>query len=165
MDKQSGFSYAVVIFLVAVVSLVSVRALEHAHTAERRDKELALLETGQAYRNAIEDYYDHSPGTAKAYPPNLEALLLDVRATRVRRPLRKLYRDPMSGQQTWGLVHTADGAIKGVYSLSPLKPVKRAGFPAPLKAFATANSYQDWLFVFDPEPLQTSQPPATVENQ
>ncbi len=151
MRRQGGFSYAIAIFLVAVVALVSVRALENTMTAERRDKERELMAVGQAYRNAIKTYYDNSPGTSKTYPPDLEALLLDARATRLRRPLRKLYRDPITGRKEWGIVRTEDGVgITGVYSLSPLKPFKRDGFAVEQKSFVNAREYRQWQFVYEP---------------
>jgi type II secretory pathway pseudopilin PulG len=147
---QRGFSYPIAMFLVALTAIVSVRALENTLTDERREKERELLTVGQAFRDAIRTYYDNSPGTAKTYPPDLEALLLDARATRLRRPLRKLYRDPMTGSAEWGIVRTDSGAIKGVYSLSGLKPFKTDGFPVELKSFIGARQYKQWQFVYEP---------------
>lgn len=148
--RQRGFSYPIALFLVAVVAITSVRALENSMTAERREKERDLLATGQAYRDAIRTYYDNSPGTSKTYPPDLQALLLDVRATRLRRPLRKLYRDPITAGTEWGIVRTDSGAVKGVYSLSALKPFKTDGFAAELKSFQGAREYKQWQFVYEP---------------
>ena len=150
MRHQRGFSYPIAMFLVALLALVSARALENGLTAERRDKEAELLRVGQAYRDAIGSYYDNSPGTAKAYPQELSALLQDARTTRLRRHLRKLYRDPVSASADWGLVRTPDGAVKGVYSLSNLRPFKSDGFPADLSGFAGAGHYRQWQFVYEP---------------
>ena len=151
MRQQQGFSYMIALFLVAVLALVSVRGLENTMTAERREKERDLLVVGQAYREAIRSYYDNSPGTAKTYPPTLVALLLDERTTRLRRPLRKLYRDPITGKADWGVVQTDDGRVKGVYSMSTLRPYKRDGFPVELNSFVNARQYQQWQFVFEPQ--------------
>lgn len=150
MHAQRGFSYPIAIFLVALVAIISVRALENTMTAERREKERDLLVAGQAYRDAIRTYYDNSPGTSKTYPPDLQALLLDARATRLRRPLRKLYRDPITASSEWGIVRTDSGAVKGVYSLSGLKPFKTDGFPAELDSFKGARQYKQWQFVYEP---------------
>lgn len=155
MRPQRGFSYPIAMFLVAVVAIISVRALENTMTAERREKEQDLLVAGQAYRNAIKNYYDNSPGTSKAYPPDLQALLLDARATRLRRPLRKLYRDPITASTEWGIVRTESGTIKGVYSLSTLKPFKSDGFPVELKSFNNARQYKQWQFVYEPATHRT----------
>ncbi|MBA5689976.1 type II secretion system protein [Rugamonas apoptosis] len=148
MIRQRGFSYVIVMFLVAIVAIISARAMGNTLTAERRAKEDELLWVGQAYRHAIQAYYDGSPGTAKVYPKQLKDLLLDGRGTLIRRPLRALYRDPISGSRDWGLVKTEAGDLIGVYSLSTLKPLKRDGFPPDLPGFSNAASYQSWRFVY-----------------
>jgi type II secretory pathway pseudopilin PulG len=148
--KQAGFSYLIAMFLVAVVAIISVRALENSMTQERREKEAELLLVGQAYRNAIRTFYENSPGTSKTYPAELTALLLDERTTRLRRPLRKLYRDPISASHDWGIVRSESGGVMGVYSLSTLKPIKTDGFPAELGHFKNAQHYKEWQFVYQP---------------
>lgn len=148
--RQQGFSYVVVMFLVAVLSIVSVRALETTITNERRDKEAELLWRGAAYRDAIRDYYINSPGTAQAYPQQLSDLLYDGRFTVPRKPLRKLYLDPMSDDGQWELVHNDAGKLIGVRSRSTLKPLKQAGFPPEQASFTNAQHYSDWNFVFQP---------------
>lgn len=147
---QRGFSYVVVMFLVAIVSIVSVRALETTLTNERRDKETELLWRGQAYRDAIRDYYVNSPGSVQSYPQQVSDLLYDARFTVPRRPLRKAYLDPMMEDGQWELVRNAAGRLIGVRSRSALKPVKRAGFPPDLAGFTDAQHYSDWNFVYQP---------------
>lgn len=149
--RQRGFSYVVAMFAVAILAVLSLRALENLHTKERREKEVELLFAGQAYQNAIRLYYDNSPGTEKHFPPDLQALLLDARATRISRPLRKLYRDPIAGSEVWGIVPAPGGGVMGVYSLSSQQPIKIAGFPVDLQGFAGARQYQDWKFVYQPK--------------
>lgn len=146
--REQGFSYVVVMFLVAILSLVSVRALETTATRERREKEAELLWCGQAYRDAIRDYYVNAPGTAQAYPAQLKDLLYDTRFTIPRRPLRKLYRDPMTADGQWQLVQDEAGKLIGVRSRSTLKPLKQDGFADDLPGFAHAAHYSDWKFVY-----------------
>lgn len=146
--REAGFGYVMVLFLVAIASILSVRALENGGTQARREREEELLFVGSAYREAIRRYHDDSPGTAKEYPATLEALLLDPRTSTRRRPLRQLYRDPMTGDARWGLVLDAAGRVTGVYSLSTAVPLKRGGFDPALAGFAKASSYQDWKFVY-----------------
>lgn len=148
--RQGGFSYVVVMFLVAILSIVSVRALESTLVAERRDKETELLWRGQAYLNAIREYYLKPPGDANSYPAQLKDLLADTRFANQPHRLRKLYRDPMTNDEQWGLVHDENGHLIGVYSLSQLKPLKQAGFPLSLKGFTNAQHYSDWKFVYKP---------------
>lgn len=148
--QQAGFSYLIPLFLVAVLSIWTVRAMENIATTARRDKEAELIAIGLEYRRAILIYYENSPGTAKAYPKSLADLLLDERATKIARPLRRLYRDPMTNQADWGLIKAKDGAVMGVYSLSTGKPMKQKGFPAELSMFEGATRYQDWKFSYQP---------------
>lgn len=148
--KQEGFSYLIALFLVAVLSILTVRAMENVATTARREKEAALMAIGMEYRRAILLYYENSPGTAKAYPKSLSDLLLDDRATKIARPLRRLYRDPITNQADWGLVKTQDGGVMGVYSLSTGKPMKHKGFPPELSYFEVATTYQDWKFSYQP---------------
>ena len=159
--RQSGFTYIVALFLVATLSVISLQAVERSLTKDRRDKEAQLLYVGQAYRQAILTYYENSPGTAKAYPPDLQSLLQDSRTTTLQRPLRRLYWDPMTASSTWGTVISPSGGIMGVYSLSTQQPIKIAGFPVALTSFTGATSYQQWQFTYQPilpaQPVQSAQ--------
>ncbi len=148
--RQQGFSYVIAMFMVAVLSILSVRALENTLTKARRDKEDQLLYVGQAYREAIRTYYENTPGSAKTYPPNLAALLEDGRTTTTRRPLRRLYRDPITSSLDWGIVRGENDVVIGVYSLSSERPIKADGFPNTLTGFTNARRYQDWKFVYQP---------------
>jgi type II secretory pathway pseudopilin PulG len=149
MRRQQGFSYVVVMFVVAVLSIMSVRALEVSLMTERRDKERQLLWVGKAYADAIKRYYLGSPGTSQVLPANVKDLLLDQRANSIRRPLRQLYRDPITGSTEWGYLYKDDKLI-GVYSLSTLRPLKRDGFLPEQAGFKDAPTYQNWRFVYDP---------------
>ncbi len=150
MKKQGGFTYVIAMFLVAALAVIAGRAMENSQTRERRAKEAELLIVGQAYRSAIRQYYQNTPGFDKRYPTSLRALLQDERATRMTRPLRKLYRDPITGSAEWGLVEAPDGGVMGVYSLSFRQPIKIDGFTPDLADFANVKKYQDWKFVYQP---------------
>ena len=81
-------------------------------------------------------------------PQQLEELLKDPRAPGVRRYLRKIYVDPMTGKAEWGLVRR-QGRIIGVYSLSDDAPVGRKYTLADID-FETAAKYSDWKVVVVP---------------
>ncbi|MGZ5198329.1 MAG: type II secretion system protein [Telluria sp.] len=149
--RQGGFSYVVALFFVAIASILSLRAMENTLIAERRDKELELLWRGTAYRDAIKDYYLNSPGSAKGYPRELKDLLLDTRRVRTARPLRKMYRDPMTDDGMWVLVRNEAGDLIGVRSASSVKPLKQGGFSTELANFTNAQHYSDWNFVYQPQ--------------
>ena len=74
-------------------------------------------------------------------------LLEDTRGGGLRRHLRKLYADPVSGGRDWGLVRQADGSIIGVYSQSTDRPLRRDGFVMGSLQIPAADRYQDWKFI------------------
>lgn len=150
MKRQQGFSYVVVMFLVAILSIAGVRSLQNTLTHEIHDQEAELLWRGLAYREAIRAYYQGSPGTGKHYPKELKDLLHDKRLVRPTRPLRKLYASPLPGGD-WGVVRNDDGLVIGVYPQSERRPLKRGGFPPELAAFANAKHYSDWKFTYQPK--------------
>ncbi|MCR6478742.1 type II secretion system GspH family protein [Variovorax sp. ZS18.2.2] len=79
------------------------------------------------------------------YPASLEALLKDERFPGIRRHLRKVFVDPMTGKAEWGLVQVS-GRIVGIHSLSTAMPIKQAGFEGDEQAFTGAQSYAEWIF-------------------
>jgi type II secretory pathway pseudopilin PulG len=81
----------------------------------------------------------------RGYPGSLEELLKDERFPGVRRHLRKIFVDPMTGKAEWGLVQVA-GRIVGVHSLSTAVPIKQAGFESEDQTFSGAQSYAEWVF-------------------
>lgn len=141
----------ITLFVVAVVAAAALHGVQNALTKAKREKEAQLMWVGRAYREAIKSYYEGSPGTVKTYPPDLQALLTDVRATRIRRPLRKLYRDPITNSEEWGVVYHESGGVMGVFSLSKNVPFKADGFEIDEVSFKNAKHYTDWRFVYQPK--------------
>lgn len=124
-------------------------------TARQRQNEAELLFVGDQYRQAIGSYY--GLGQRNQYPKTLAALLEDKRGGNAVRHLRKVYRDPMSNSQDWGLVTAAGGEIMGVYSKADGLPMKQQGFSRKNAEFSGKSSYQDWAFVHTPG--QANAPP------
>jgi len=142
---QYGFTYIGLLLFIAVAGIALSVIGPVWHTEAQREKEKELLFVGEQYARAIRSYLDSSPGDVKQYPASLEDLLEDKRFPVMRRHLRKLYPDPMTGHADWGLVKQQN-RIVAVYSLSKSKPFKQDGFPEYLAAFAHAGSYQEWQF-------------------
>jgi hypothetical protein len=115
-------------------------------TVQKRDKEDELLFVGDQIRRAIALFYANTPGGAERYPRNLEDLLKDPRYPGVRRYLRRLYRDPITGRAEWGLVKAGD-LITGVYSLSEAEPLKKSGFRRIDRNFEGKTKYSEWVFL------------------
>jgi len=145
IGNQRGSTLLMVLATIVIIGLTVGIAGNSWKNIVQRDREAELFFRGDQYRRAIESY--HAAGGV--YPLRLEDLLEDRRALYVRRHLRRLYSDPMTGDPFSPVVDTT-GRIRGVYSSSGEKPFRRAGFPAVYEDFRKANTYRDWQFVFDP---------------
>jgi len=73
-------------------------------------------------------------------------LLRDPRVPGVRRHLRRIYADPLTGNRDWAVVRDGQGFIIGIHSVAEGEPVKRAGFDMRLVNFDGARKYADWVF-------------------
>lgn len=144
--RQGGFTYFVVLLLVVVTATGALALGTLWQTAERRERERELLEAGRELRRAIEAYRRLPVGGKRQFPPSLEDLLRDPRLPGVRRHLRRIPVDPLTGRAEWGLVHAADGGILGVHSLSQAAPMKSAGFAPDEAGFEGAARHADWVF-------------------
>jgi type II secretory pathway pseudopilin PulG len=152
---ESGFSYLVLLFTVAIAGAGLAGAGTVWHTAQQRERETELLYIGNQYRNAIASYYARTPANQPRYPASLDHLLKDPRYPATVRHLRKPYRDPITGTDDWGLILAPGGGIMGVFSKSEAAPIKRAEFDAlnrPLedraKQLGDKMTYKDWHFVY-----------------
>lgn len=150
-SRNRGFTYLSLLIMVALTAAVLAAAGGLWSQAAQREKERELLFVGEQFRQAIALYYWRTPGGAHQYPKSLEVLLDDQRWPVTQRYLRKIYRDPVTNTQEWGIVEAPGGGIAGVYSKSDEAPIKSASFPARYSVFEEARSYADWKFVFTPE--------------
>lgn len=148
-NRQRGFTYLFVLLLLALsaLSLAKVGEAWSLHVA--REKEQALLEAGLAIQRGIQVYYLSSPGTIKRYPPSLESLLEDKRYLNIRRYLRKIPLDPMTGLRDWVLIPAPDGGIMGVHSQSTQQPI-RVEVDTGTGQSIRAQRYSEWRFVYSP---------------
>jgi type II secretory pathway pseudopilin PulG len=155
VGKQSGFTYVGFLIFVAFAGAGLAGYSELASHTAQREKEAELLFRGEQYREAIASYYRKE----QRYPKALAELLEDKRFPMPVRHLRRLYRDPITGQDEWGLVEAPGGGVMGVYSPSEETPIKTGNFSTKNQAFAEASTYAGWQFVHSPPGL-----PAHVEK-
>lgn len=149
--RQQGFTYLVVLFVVALLGLGLAGAAALWSTSAARVREQELLWVGGQFRLALKRYYEQGPDGMAMYPTSLDQLLEDRRWPVARRHLRRMYVDPLTGLVDWQPVLAPDGQIIGVYSPSTAAPIKRAGFDDEYASFAEAKSYSEWRFVFLPQ--------------
>jgi type II secretory pathway pseudopilin PulG len=145
--RQGGFSYVVVMGMVAVMG-IGLAAVGPLWAEEaRREREDELLRSGRLYAEAIVAYYKASPGSARRYPPSLDVLLSDGRFVGTKRHLRSLYPDPVGEGRPWGLVRAPDGGIRGVFSQSDATPLRRVSVDLGAVRLEPAARYSQWQFV------------------
>ncbi|WP_426170596.1 type II secretion system protein [Pseudoduganella sp. R-34] len=145
--RQRGFTYVSVVILVAIIGLVGAMSLRLGTTMQRAAAEQALLDIGMEYSNALASYAAATPQGQPNYPKSFAELLKDPRFPQLRRHLRRVYVDPMTGKAEWGLVKaTENGGILAIYSLSKATPIKIGNFPPRFVAFEGKTSLADWKF-------------------
>ena len=161
---QRGFTFLGVLFLIAVMGAALAGVGQLWSVSSQRAKEKELMWVGTQYARALRSYYRSSPGTV-AYPRHLEELLEDRRFVVPKRHIRRLYPDPMTGSEDWGLIMSFGEGITGVYSRSDRHAMKRSNFPPRWQAFEGLKRVSDWQFVADdafadsqsaPRPASTS---------
>ena len=171
-SREAGFTYLWLLLVVALMGLGFASVLELHQTTVRRDKETQLLWIGRQYVTALESYRDSSgragataqaasasrPFDQRQFPTTLEELLKDSRFPGIKRHLRTIYIDPMTGKREWGLLRR-ENRIMGVYSLSADRPIKQAAFELGQESFQDAEQYSSWVFA-PPVSVQPTIPAA-----
>jgi type II secretory pathway pseudopilin PulG len=135
---------------IALIGLAASATISLGATFARRDAERQLLAVGMEFQLALRSYAGvpvnvAMPAAAQG-PRSLDDLLKDPRVPGLRRHLRQLYADPLTGKQEWGLVKDNQGLILGVHSLAEGQPIQRSGFEPQLASFEDAESYRQWIF-------------------
>jgi type II secretory pathway pseudopilin PulG len=146
LRSQRGFTYIAILLAVAFLGIGLAAIGSVWATTAQREREAQLLFIGDAYRHAIASYYR----AGQRYPQELSELIEDTRSGVVRRHLRRIYADPMTGQADWELIRNPDGGIAGVVSTSIAVPIKRANFANEDSSFVDSQCYCDWRFQYTP---------------
>lgn len=161
---QSGVVYLLTLFAVAALGLGLAQFGQVWAKSVQREREAELLFIGGEFARALARYKAAGPGVG---PVELGDLVADKRVPVPRRHLRRIYRDPMTGQADW-IVERREGRIVGVRSRSEQFVLRRQGLPewvqvievaertrggfrqAPLSLLRSKEAdtprYTDWLF-------------------
>jgi hypothetical protein len=129
------------------MSISMMAAAKQWKTVIQREKEADLLVRGMEIQSAIGNYCAREKKgrvfTGEVYPLTLEEL------TKGPKPLlRKIYKDPMTGEDWDYLREPETGRIKGVRSRAKLVTIKQHQFPPAVAHFEGLTQYSDWLFQF-----------------
>lgn len=148
--QHAGFAYILLLVAIAVIGVVASSSLSLGAVVSRRDAEKSLLAIGTEFEVALRSYAGVAAGAINAPtargPRTLEELLRDPRNPAVKRHLRQIYADPLTGKTEWGLLKDPTGSIVGVYSLADGTPIKRSEFDGRHSHFEEATSYRQWVF-------------------
>ena len=145
---QGGFTYLTLLIAIAIIGLVTVATAQFGAILQQRFAEEELLAIGTEFQTALISYANATPAGLSPYPSSLKDLIKDPRYPAVlRRHLRKIYIDPLTGIAEWGTVSSIDGrGIVGLYSFSNRVPIKVGNFEPRFESFNGKTSYRDWLF-------------------
>jgi len=102
---EAGFAMLVVFLLAAFVGIALYMELPRVVMESQRDREELLIDRGTQYQRAIQVFYRKF----SRYPTDLDAL----ENTNNIRFLRRRFKDPMTGEDDWRLIHIAG---PGVYT-------------------------------------------------
>ena len=149
---MGGFTFLGLLMIIAIMSIGLLAVSETWNFARKREKEQELLFVGNEFRQAIKLYCTRGPrgSQVQVYPMTLEDMLKDPRYPNTRRYLRKIYIDPITGANDWGLLKNPNGSIYGVYSLSEDATIKRDNFDLADVGFKGKSNYSEWKFIYTP---------------
>ena len=147
LRRERGITYLGLLLAVALTSGALAAGSAVWSHQQRREREKQLLWAGDQIRRALVAYAATGADAAgQRFPARLEDLLEDNRSLLPRRHLRRLYHDPITHGQPWGLVRDERGGIVAVFSSSDAVPIKTAGFAREDAEFESARHYRDWRF-------------------
>jgi len=100
---ESGFALLFVFLLAAAIAISLYMEMPRVAFEARRAQEQLLIDRGEEYRRAIQLFFRKT----KSYPPNLDAL----ESFNNFRFLRRRYKDPMTGEDEWRVIHVGPGGV------------------------------------------------------
>jgi type II secretory pathway pseudopilin PulG len=141
----------ILLLAVALIGGVSAVSLKVAKTIQQRSAEAEFVVIGLAFHYALKSYADATPNGLPNTPENLTEFLKDPRYPGVKRHLRRLYHDPLTGKAEWGILRGPDQRIYGIHSLSRSDVFKQDKFPAELVYLNGKAKHTDWVFSAIPQ--------------
>jgi type II secretory pathway pseudopilin PulG len=134
---QAGMTYVGLLLAITLIGIATTTLTPMWSTMVRRDKEAELVFRLGEYRRAIARYRQ----VHGRYPARLEDLLQDKTQFQVRRYLRQLYPDPMTGKADWKLdfIMEKSGTFAGIRDLHSRSEAE--GF---MNVLGKGNKYRDW---------------------
>lgn len=158
LSSSAGFTYLAVLMMVVIMGIILGAVGESMYMVMKREREEELLFRGEQIRYAIERW-NNQPGKQATPLRELKDLLKDPRSLANVRYLRRLYKDPMTGEDFVPITDPLLGII-GVRSASEEEPARKANFPLVTelnkgvqrtdiyKRFEGKTKYSEWEFTY-----------------
>ncbi|HEX2330854.1 MAG TPA: hypothetical protein VHN74_19175, partial [Candidatus Angelobacter sp.] len=102
--SEKGYMLLAVMIMVTLILIALSAGAPRIAQQIQREKEEELVNRGKEYARAVKKFY-HKQGT---YPTSIDQLM----DTNHIRFLRKKYKDPITGEDEWHLVHAGEAEIK-----------------------------------------------------
>ncbi|HVN05864.1 MAG TPA: hypothetical protein VMT86_15690 [Bryobacteraceae bacterium] len=100
---ESGYAMLLVFLMAALIAIALYNELPRVAFEKQRDKEQLLVERGEQYKRAIQIFVRKMG----RYPATID----ELESTNNIRFLRRRYVDPMTGKDTWRLIHINGGVL------------------------------------------------------
>ena len=127
--RLRGFTYLGLLFAIALLGVALAATGVSWRQAALREQERESIFRGQQIADAL-GRWRAAGGESPAGPQALQDLLEDRRDGLVRRHLRRLWDDPLTGRPDWVLLRDARGAIVALASRSARPAVLTDGLKA-----------------------------------
>ena len=152
--SSDGFTYIAALFMVVIMGIMLGAVGQSMRVIIQREKEKELIFRGLQYRDAIERW------SKKGVPlRDLKDLVEPTVSSNIDRSkdrlLRKLYKDPMTGDGKWKTLPNPPDPIQGIYGVasnSNDEPFKQGNFPEIIKNFEGKKKYSEWEFIYKKAP-------------
>jgi len=144
--RERGWALLTMVLAALLVSVSGTTAFASMRLERERERQLELLATGRSIVLALRSYNKAEWATQPEWPRDLSELVEDRRSPSVRRHLRRVPVDPITGKPEWVLL-LEGGRIIGVHSPGKTKTLIRRGFHPELKGFDRAVTVNEWRFL------------------
>src|SRR5438270_13692930 len=101
--KQAGYAIQAILFLLVILTLALMAVAPNVARQIQRDREEEMIHRGQQYGRAIRKFYKKTG----RYPNSIKDLL----DTNHLRFLRREYKDPVTEDGKWRLLHVGEAQI------------------------------------------------------
>lgn len=147
LASSGGFTFVGALVIVVLMGIMLGIVGQSWQMVMQREREEELLFRGNQYRIALEQWHTptRSGGGAPRPLNDLKDLLKDHQSATRQKYLRRLYKDPITGEDFATIIQPGKGIV-GVMSSSEKEPLKKANFPEELATFENQDQYKKWVF-------------------